>query len=80
MLRNVRSKKIPNVMYRSLGQTSVSALCITVLGCIAQLVEHWAFNLMVAGSSPAIPICTTHVAQKKCVATTSLVDRKQQGR
>ena len=24
-------------------------------GCIAQLVEHWAFNLMVAGSSPAIP-------------------------
>lgn len=25
------------------------------LGCIAQLVEHWAFNLMVAGSSPAIP-------------------------
>jgi hypothetical protein len=33
------------------------ALCITVRkGCIAQLVEHWAFNLMVAGSSPAIPI------------------------
>ncbi|XBI79261.1 hypothetical protein VPH35_088781 [Triticum aestivum] len=25
------------------------------IGCIAQLVEHWAFNLMVAGSSPAIP-------------------------
>lgn len=24
-------------------------------GCIAQSVEHWAFNLMVAGSSPAIP-------------------------
>ena len=24
-------------------------------GCIAQLVEHWAFNLMVAGSSPATP-------------------------
>lgn len=26
-----------------------------LIGCIAQLVEHWAFNLMVAGSSPAIP-------------------------
>jgi hypothetical protein len=24
-------------------------------GCIAQLAEHWAFNLMVAGSSPATP-------------------------
>lgn len=30
------------------------------LGCIAQLVEHWAFNLMVAGSSPAIPKPTLH--------------------
>lgn len=31
------------------------------IGCIAQLVEHWAFNLMVAGSSPAIPKKTTLV-------------------
>ena len=30
------------------------------LGCIAQLVEHWAFNLMVAGSSPVIPNPTLH--------------------
>jgi hypothetical protein len=29
-------------------------------GCIAQLVEHWAFNLMVAGSSPATPRLETY--------------------
>ena len=26
------------------------------LGCVAQLVEHWAFNLVAVGSSPATPI------------------------
>jgi hypothetical protein len=34
-------------------------------GCIAQLVEHWAFNLMVAGSSPAIPKPTLHSTMSK---------------
>jgi hypothetical protein len=38
----------------SLVRIQKSTLCL--IGCIAQLVEHWAFNLMVAGSSPAIPI------------------------
>ena len=28
---------------------------ISVTGCVAQLVEHLAFNLMVVGSNPAIP-------------------------
>jgi hypothetical protein len=27
-----------------------------IYGCVAQSVEHWAFNLMAAGSSPAAPI------------------------
>lgn len=35
------------------------------LGCIAQLVEHWAFNLMVAGSSPAIPKPNLHYTMSK---------------
>ena len=35
-------------------------------GCIAQLVEHWAFNLMVAGSSPAIPKPTNHSTMSEC--------------
>lgn len=35
------------------------------LGCIAQLVEHWAFNLMVAGSSPAIPKPALHSTMSK---------------
>ena len=34
-------------------------------GCIAQLVEHWAFNLMVAGSSPAIPKPALHSTMSK---------------
>ena len=28
----------------------------TPVGCVAQLVEHRAFNLMVVGSNPAIPM------------------------
>lgn len=43
------------------------SLCTTTsfFGCIAQLVEHWAFNLMVAGSSPAIPKPTLHSTMSK---------------
>ena len=41
------------LLNRLLGSASRSAKHI--LGYIAQLAEHWAFNLMVAGSNPAIP-------------------------
>jgi len=34
---------------------TIGVVATIISGCIAQLVEHWAFNLMVAGSSPAIP-------------------------
>ena len=42
-------------------------------GCIAQLVEHWAFNLMVAGSSPATPRLETSsnymiTKERKCAS------------
>ena len=41
-------------------KTNLHCLLTCRIGCIAQLVEHWAFNLVVAGSSPAIPKKTTH--------------------
>lgn len=49
----------PSFPYQSLFTTT------SFFGCIAQLVEHWAFNLMVAGSSPAIPKPTLHSTMKK---------------
>ena len=53
----------PFNMMRRRGTALFSAPILiydSFLGCIAQLVEHWAFNLMVAGSSPAIPKPTLH--------------------
>ena len=38
-----------------LFRTNPYLLLHLFLGCIAQLVKHWDFNLMVAGSRPAIP-------------------------
>ena len=45
-------------------------LLYSAFGCIAQLVEHWAFNLMVAGSSPATP---TVLLTRKRLAIAQLV-------
>ena len=53
---------------RAFLHQSSSTTYLTFFGCIAQLVEHWAFNLMVAGSSPAIPKPTLHETLfKRCV-------------
>lgn len=58
-------------MMRRRGATLFSAPILisyyttSFFGCIAQLVEHWAFNLMVAGSSPAIPKPALHSTMSK---------------
>ena len=50
MMRRRPDPTPPSFLHQSLFTT-----IFLYFGCIAQLVEHWAFNLMVAGSSPAIP-------------------------
>lgn len=56
---NMMRKKGPSFPHQSLFPTT------SFFGCIAQLVEHWAFNLMVAGSSPAIPKPALHSTMSK---------------
>ncbi|KAK1429824.1 hypothetical protein QVD17_12078 [Tagetes erecta] len=64
MLTNTSELRVRGALARPFSCRSASARPYVFFACSA-LVEHWAFNLMVAGSSPAIPKPNLHYTMSK---------------